>query len=205
MRCFEEIADLSDPDYLDRIQPLTRFNWPLRNRRITSVFDCRNFCCGGVERLVDEWKARRGKWIDEQDGVKEEKKSPAWENLMERAGSSTFTFQMIPGLTSDAQLLLGHSLAPFESDGEGDTTEWNLFDSYLDAQDDEESHYEKHNLSSILQRWKHDEVSVDPILSIVQRIPSCLSLLSLFAKILADSSETCRERRPQPHRHGKTG
>lgn len=101
-----------------------------------------------------EWKVERGKWIDKHDGVEQERMEPAFDNLLRRAGSSTFMSQRVPGMEDDEYILLSHSLAPVESDGPGDTQEWNLFNSYLNC--NEESLYERHNLSNMLQRWHND-------------------------------------------------
>lgn len=115
-------------------------------------------CDGGAERLIQEWKVRRGKWIDERSGVEQEVGDPAFKNLLQNAGSSTFISQDIPHIDGHERFLLRHVLAPFESDGEGDTHEWNLFDTYLTTPNNEESLNKQHDLSDVLQRWEHDKV-----------------------------------------------
>ena len=123
-----------------------------------NIIDGNYLCDGGAERLILEWKVQRGEWIDRRDGVEIEPINPAFNNLLRRAGSSTFTYQEVPGIGRHELFNLLTSLAPFESDGPGDTQEWNLFVSYLNADDNEESLYERHNLSVMLQRWENDQV-----------------------------------------------
>jgi hypothetical protein len=137
---------------------VTRKTFILRNLSVVNIVDGEYLCDGGAERLIQEWKIRRGKWIDERDGVEQEPLDPAIDNLFRLAGSSAFSYQEIPDINWHEKFLLLHTLQPFESDGPEDTEEWNLFDSYLNAQDDEESLKERHNLSSILQRWEYDVV-----------------------------------------------
>lgn len=113
---------------------------------------------GVAKRLIKEWKISRGKWIDKQQGVEQEPIDPVLENLLQRAGSSTFTHQPIPDLNKDVEFLLLHTLAAFESDSPGDIQEWNLFDSYLNRDDAEDGVYERYSLSNMLQCWKRDMV-----------------------------------------------
>jgi len=48
--------------------------------------------------------------------------------------------------------LLYKELAPCESDGPGDAQEWNLFDLYLNVDDNEESLYDRPNPSDMFRR-----------------------------------------------------
>jgi hypothetical protein len=54
--------------------------------------------------------------------------------------------------------LLYKELAPCESDGPRDAQEWNLFGSYLNVEDNEESLYDRRDLSDMLEHWKRDVV-----------------------------------------------
>lgn len=83
---------------------------------------------------------------------------PAFNDLLRMAGSSNYIHQSVDGMSRHERFLLVHTLAPFESDGPGDREEWNLFVSYLNADGKEESLYQRHNLSEMLQRWEHNKV-----------------------------------------------
>ena len=220
-------------DFLDRIQPVTRRYLHLRNLKGNDVADGDYLCDGGAERLILEWKTQRGVWIDERDGAEAEKATlnPAFENLLQRAGSSTFTFQSVPDLTTHEYRLLSESLAPFESDGPDDTQEWNLFESYLNAHDAKESLYERHNLSNMLNRWKHDVVRINPRIRISLRTPSlpCVLFITLILStfllstllllhshhplkcaasqtfVILPSVGACSQRRPDSRRRRETG
>ena len=159
MACFENIADLSDADFLDRISPVTRATYRIRNLQANNILDGNYLCDGAVERLVLEWKVQRGKWIDEQKGEDQEPMDPAFNNLLQKAGSSSYvpvTRQSIPGMDIHEYLLLSDTLAPFESDGQDDKEEWNLFETYLN--DDKASLEDRHDLSNMLLAWKVDKV-----------------------------------------------
>ena len=108
---------------------------------------------------------RRGRLLDKRDGVEDEEQEampPSLENLLYKAGSSTFEPQSVPGMSGHEYFLLSHQLAPYESDGPGDAQEWNLFDSYMNVGDDEESLYDRGSLSEMLQHWKRDVVFTAP-------------------------------------------
>ena len=159
MACFENIADLSDADFLDRISPVTRATYRIRNLQANNILDGNYLCDGAVERLVLEWKVQRGKWIDEQKGEDQEPMDPAFNNLLQKAGSSSYvpvTRQSISGMDIHEYHLLSDTLAPFESDGQDDKEEWNLFETYLN--DDKASLEDRHDLSNMLLAWKVDKV-----------------------------------------------
>lgn len=78
--CFEKIADLSQADFLDRILPMTRAFFHLRNLKANNIADGDYLCDEGAERLILEWKVQRGKWIDKRDGVEQETMDPAFNN-----------------------------------------------------------------------------------------------------------------------------
>jgi hypothetical protein len=98
--CFEKIADLSQADFLGRLQPITRATYPLLNVPTLSVLDGHSLLDGGAERLILEWKIERGKRIDEQAGVQQEPIGPTFENLSQRAGCSTFKSQEISKISN---------------------------------------------------------------------------------------------------------
>ena len=162
---------MSQPDFFHRIEPVTRATFHHRNLKANNVFDGDYLCDGGAERLVLEWKVQRVNWIDKRYGIAQESMDPAFDNLLRRAGSSTFTNESLKDISRQEEFLLLQTLAPFESDGPGDTQEWNLFDSYLNAND--ENLYERHDLSNMLQRWQHDVVCTSPYPNIT-RYPSSL-------------------------------
>lgn len=136
---------------------MTRAIFGLRNLKANQILDGDYFCDGGAERLVLEWK---GRLLDKRDGVEQEPEAIPFglDNLLYRAGSSTFEPQSLPDISRHEYFLLSTELAPFESDGPGDTQEWNLFDSYLNVDGSEESSNDRHNLSDVLAHWKRDVV-----------------------------------------------
>ena len=139
---------------------MTRRYFGLRNLKGTQILEGDYLCDGGVERLLLEWKVRRGRILDERDGFEQEQEAmpPGLDNLLRKAGSSTFESQSIPRMSQHECFLLKKDLAPYESDGPGDAQEWNLFDSYLNVENTEESLYDRHSLSRMLERWRHDVV-----------------------------------------------
>lgn len=163
IHCFEKLADFTQADFLDRIQPLTRQTWKLRGLNAGSVLDGNYLVPGGVERLVLEWKVTHGKWIDKRDGVYDESEDEKRVHadffaLLRKAGSSEYKQLMKPtGLSFDEYYNLLGPLAPYESDGPHDTEEWNLFDTYLDST--VKALDNPHDLSTMLQRWHDDVVS----------------------------------------------
>lgn len=94
---------------------------------------------------------QHGRLIDQRDGVDygQETILPSLDNLLHKAGSSSFEPQSVLLLTT---------LAPCESDDPGDAQEWNLFDTYLNTDNTEESLYDRHSLSGMLQHWEQDVV-----------------------------------------------
>lgn len=158
VECFEKIADFSQADFLDRIQPLTRTTWKLRGLKASSVLNGNYLVPGGVERLVLEWKVTRGEWIDKRDGSYDESKNrldQGFDDLLHKAGSAGYKPQAKPeNMERSEYYNLLSCLAPYESDGPDDTEEWNLFDQYLDRT--AETLDNPHDLSQMLLRWEID-------------------------------------------------
>lgn len=160
IECFEEIADFSKVEFLGRLQPLTRNTVKYRNLNIGSVLDGNYLVSGGVERLVLEWKVTHGKWADKRDGLYDEsRRLPAdFDSLLRQAGSAVYQCSKIPdGMDRIKYYNLITTLAPNESDGQDDTSEWNLFSEYLDPA--VEALDNPHDLSAMLRRWQTDVVS----------------------------------------------
>lgn len=80
--------------------------------------------------------------------------SPAFDNLLRKAGSANFNHEPVEGVNRYEHILLSTRLAPWESDGPGDEAEWNLFDEYLVVGDVED----RHTLSTTLKMWKRAKV-----------------------------------------------
>jgi len=101
---------------------VTRRFFGLRNLEAKQIVDGDYLCDGGAERLLLEWKVRRGRLLDERDGVEQEQEAmpPGLDNLLYRAGSSTFEPQSVPEISGHEYFLLYKELAPCESDGPGD-------------------------------------------------------------------------------------
>lgn len=126
-----------------------------------SILDGNYLVDGGAERLVLEWKSRRGKKLDDRDGVDQgEAIAPAFDRLLRRAGSWTYQHEAVPGMGQYEDFLLRHTLAPIESAGEGDTQEWNLFDEFVHDEENEEGLLDRHSLSKMLNRWTFHKVSL---------------------------------------------
>lgn len=125
----------------------------------------------GAERLTLEWKRAVGKLIDERDGVKtkggskddpkddpeddsKDDLNPAFRNLLYNAGSSKYVPEDVPNMDTFERHLLTTTLAPIESDGPEDDDEWNLFDEYLVAREDDPTSLDsRHTLSATLFLW----------------------------------------------------
>ncbi|KAA8651081.1 hypothetical protein EYZ11_010183 [Aspergillus tanneri] len=157
IHCFEKIANFSEADFLDRIQPLTRSTWKFRSLKADRVLRGNYLVPGGVERLVLEWKVTHGKWMDKRNAVydKSDRLSADFEALLCKAGSAEYRNLARP----EGMLLIKYKnlltyLAPYESDGPGDSQEWNLFAIYLDSTP--EALDNPHTLSIMLQRWQND-------------------------------------------------
>jgi hypothetical protein len=164
VHCFEKIADFSQADFLDRIQPLTRNLTQLRDLKSSSVLDGNYLVDAGAERLVIEWKGTVGKLIDKRDGVEIEtvdSSHSAFGDLFRKSGSSSYVPQMVPNLSTFEFLLLSGTLAPIESDGPEDAEEWNLFEEYSVVADDcPEDLNNRHSLSETLEDWRRAIVSL---------------------------------------------
>jgi hypothetical protein len=159
--CFEKIADFTQRDFNIRLQIVCRTMLPLRGLKTLSILDGEYLVDGGAERLILEWKVRRGKKIDDRDGVDQgEPIAPAFGRLLCRAGSSTYQYEPVPGMSRHEDYLLRYTLAPIESAGEGDTQEWNLFDEFIDDEENEEGLLDRHSLSKMLGLWAFHKVSL---------------------------------------------
>lgn len=135
-----------------------------------SILNGKYFVDGGAERLVLEWKFRRGKKLDDLDGVNQgEAIAPAFDRLLQRAGSSTYQYEAVPGMNRREEFLLCHTLAPIESAGEGDTQEWNLFDEFIHDEENEEGLLDRHSLSKMLDRWAFHKVSLTLFFDFLRR------------------------------------
>lgn len=66
-----------------------------------------------TERLILGWEVQRAKWINMQSGVGKELMNAALDNLLRRAGSSTFrSGESVPNLSTHESVLLLTDLAP---------------------------------------------------------------------------------------------
>lgn len=178
--CFEKIADLSKADFLDRISPVTRSTYDIRNIKGSSILDGSYLCAGAVERLVLQWKVQRGAWIDESEGKEVESLEEFMPNLYEllqNAGSSKFKApRSIPGMAMHEYILLITTLAPYESDGPEDTDEWNLFDTFLSK--DQESWRDPHDLSKMLTMWEKYAVRRLPLIDRISNLTSLSHIIN---------------------------
>lgn len=99
--------------------------------------------------------------MDKRDGIYDESKdrlSPDFDALLRKAGSAGYQNQEMPECMECFEYnILSSHLAPYESDGPGDSEEWNLFAAYLDKTP--EALGKPHILSTMLQHWENDLVS----------------------------------------------
>jgi hypothetical protein len=159
VRCFEDLVDFSQAEYLDRIQPVTRSSANMRGLKGSSIADGNYLVDGGAEKLILEWKTSMGKLIDIRDGVPIEPMDPDFNDLLRKSGSASYKPKIVTGMSRQEFLNLSMSLAPIESDGVEDQEEWNLFGEYLPMTfDDVEDLKEAHSLSDMLSLWETDKV-----------------------------------------------
>ncbi|KAL4999879.1 hypothetical protein BDV10DRAFT_163964 [Aspergillus recurvatus] len=152
--CFESLADFSESTYLNRLVPLTRNTFRLRGLKPSSVSDGTYLLPGGAERLLLEWKVRRGMEIDKRDGVFDRSCYELDRDvraLLYEAGSKGYWPSGRPaGLDMYEYYTLARTVAVNEV-GDGDGDEWNLFEVFLGHGD---SGSGRHDLSEMLGRWE---------------------------------------------------
>lgn len=128
--CFEEVADLSQSAFLNRIHPITRATFALRGVKATSIMDGHYLVDGGAERLILQWKVERYHQIYERDGIADDYAiSDDFKDLLDNAGLPDFKGRRVDRLFDDEHLALTTTLAPTESDGTEDHHPWNLFET----------------------------------------------------------------------------
>ncbi|KAL6236507.1 hypothetical protein BDW75DRAFT_206568 [Aspergillus navahoensis] len=152
--CFERLADFSESTYLNRLVPLTRNTFRLRGLKPSSVSDGSYLLPGGAERLILEWKVRRGIEIDKRDGIFDPSHYELDRDvhaLLYEAGSKGYWPSGRPaGLDMYEYYTLARTVAVNEV-GDGSGEEWNLFEAFLGH---EESGSGRHDLSGMLERWE---------------------------------------------------
>lgn len=160
VRCFEKLADFSKPEWLKRLEPVTRCTFGDRELKATSVADGNYLVDGGAEKLILHWKSSMGRLINERDGLDHTPDNPDLVQIIYKAGSASFTPKRPGGLDDlECDRLLG-SLAPIESDGPGDTDEWNLIEECSLGFDDLDDLKQTDSLSLMLKKWKFISVSL---------------------------------------------
>ncbi|KAL5041864.1 hypothetical protein BDW71DRAFT_211699 [Aspergillus fruticulosus] len=154
--CFERLADFSESIYLDRLVPLTRNTFRLRGLKFSSVSDGTYLLPGGAERLILEWKFRRGIEIDKRDGVFDPscyELDREVHALLYEAGSSGYWPSGRPAaLDMYEYYTLARTIAVNEV-GDGNEEEWNLFGAFL-GPNESGSGTGRHDLSEVLGRWE---------------------------------------------------
>ncbi|GAW17932.1 hypothetical protein ANO14919_074010 [Xylariales sp. No.14919] len=157
IRCFERLADFSEPECLKRLQPVTRATFFMRELKATSVADGNYLVDGGAEKLILHWISSMGRLTNERDGLDNEPGDLDLVQLVYKAGSASFTAKRPEGIEDMEYLNLLRSLAPIESDGPGDTDEWNLIEEYSPLGfDDLDDLKQTDSLSSMLEKWRFD-------------------------------------------------
>ncbi|KAI0868090.1 hypothetical protein GGS24DRAFT_507126 [Hypoxylon argillaceum] len=154
VRCFEKLADFSKPEWLKRLEPVTRCTFGDRELKATSVADGNYLVDGGAEKLILHWKSSMGRLINERDGLDHTPDNPDLVQIIFKAGSVSFTPKRPGGLDDlECDRLLG-SLAPIERDGPGGTDEWNLIEECSLGFDDLDDLKQTDSLSLMLYKWK---------------------------------------------------
>lgn len=95
--------------------------------------------------------------------------SPSFNNLLRKAGSATYTYQTVEGISRHEYMLLTGQLAPIESDGAGDEDDWNLFEEYLEV----DSVKDRDTLGAPLGKWESDVVSWHLRWSLLRSLENC--------------------------------
>jgi hypothetical protein len=149
--------DLSEPDFLNRITPVTRNTYHMRGLNMETGRAATFLVDDGADRLVYEWKAMMLRLVWRKSGLPIPPIDPVLDELLHRAGSATYEPKR-PALVSEAEFFrLSTRLAPIESDGPGDHDEWNLFTNYLPLEFGHTDELdERHSLSEMLDYWAMD-------------------------------------------------
>ncbi|KAF1980359.1 hypothetical protein BU23DRAFT_625635 [Bimuria novae-zelandiae CBS 107.79] len=166
VRCFEDLVDFSDANYLDRIKPVTPENAvKMRGIKATSVVNCNYVLDAGAERLVLQWRFNMRRLIDMGDEVVNNEPSDPNDpslfmtDLWNKSGSASLTPEQPENISRYTFLKLSTQTAPIESDGPGDENEWNLFEQYLSLPSKDIKDLEdRHSLSNMLTHWSHDRL-----------------------------------------------
>ncbi|KAI1122124.1 hypothetical protein F5Y10DRAFT_81812 [Nemania abortiva] len=146
IRCFEKLVDFSNPDCLERLEPVTT---------VTSVRGRNYLVDAGAEKLIFHWKNSMVCLIAERDGHDSRPPdNPDFVELFYNAGSASYTPKKPKGISErDYRRLL--ELAPIQGDGAGDTDEWDLVEEYSPLGfDDLDDLKQTNSLSSMLGKWK---------------------------------------------------
>lgn len=160
VKCFEKLVDLSKTEFLRRVEPLTRANCFARGLRMTAISSGNYLLDGGAERLVVYWVDSMRRLVAERDGIERKPCDVVLMDLLNRAGSASYTPKQPNNMSDSEYFKLRHSLATIESDGPEDKDEWNLIDQLVpltfDGLDDLK---ETHSLSAMLRAWRARRVS----------------------------------------------
>ncbi|KAF8848219.1 hypothetical protein BDZ45DRAFT_810937 [Acephala macrosclerotiorum] len=143
VKCFEEITDFSEADFLDRITPVTPYHTkddPLKN---SSWYNLK------MPRLKITRRLR--------DGIRIALVYRDIKNLLYEAGSSEYVQVAPRGMHSDIFSRLLIRLNRIESCNQNDpssTREWNLFQMFLAVRDNDLKYLtDKHTPSIMLENW----------------------------------------------------
>jgi hypothetical protein len=171
VRCFEELADFSQEDYLDRLRPLIHSTAvTLRGLKESSDWHKRWYLDAGTMRLVLEWKTLMKFLLCA-------KSSMASGCLPEVFDLSAIVQNKGPVeyLPDELEAYIQTPIDdPTECDGPEDQEPWNLFERYMsltaksigklkdfkDLRDLEK----RHTLSEMLESWSKDQASAKTLL-----------------------------------------
>ncbi|KXJ90526.1 hypothetical protein Micbo1qcDRAFT_176311 [Microdochium bolleyi] len=158
LTCFEELVNFEEPRYLDLLMPVTRMSFAARDLRLTSIMNGGWLLDGGAEKLALHWKDLMKTRQRKLRGQEDLPMSAGLRELLARAGSASFTPRKVPGMPDFEFSILSTILAPIESDGPGDITEWNLLHYYLSREfvAHPELVEDPPLLSAVLRKWETD-------------------------------------------------
>lgn len=150
VKCFELAAALFDVRYLNRISLVIRDRRDLCPEILSQICvseDDKRYLDGGAMRLAISWLSNRLHEVAAQEWLDSLPKNTVNGEIWRHAGSAKFRKDIIPDNLKDSSLVT--KLAPFESDGEGDTEEWNMHTQYWSL-----------FLGQALGQWSYDKVKL---------------------------------------------
>ncbi|KAE8453881.1 hypothetical protein EG329_007657 [Mollisiaceae sp. DMI_Dod_QoI] len=148
LKCFEQIADFQDAEFLDRLLPAAPRFMSVRGQTTDAKPPPILFVDRGAKRLIEEWKHIMRRLINKRDNINNDDDNSESHDGYYKAGSSKDTPKIPDGTDQENFEGLSNQLAPIESDGTLDSYEWDLFNRFLTVSTErKEGLDDKHSLS----------------------------------------------------------